>query len=268
MRPDRIGFHVSAFGSDNVLAALSACGRHGFAGLEIFADTTVVFADRPDEFRAILDIAGVSLAGVHCGGQLTAPEFHDAEVAEWTRMLAWIKAVGGDYAIYCGGERAMDPVADLKHAASLLNEIGGVARTIGVTFCYQPDQRSPFRTRQSLGRLLEETDPEVVKLCVDTAHLAKTEIDPAGFLAMHAGRLHVVHVRDLRKPETPDISRDGYVDPGKGVVDLSGQSAALRAAGFGGWVVGVVGRPHLTAHKSVEQTAVCFRSTLGLQLAL
>lgn len=268
MRPDRIGFHVSAFGSDNVLAALSACARHGFAGLEIFADTTVVFADRPDEFRAILEISGVSLAGVHCGGQLTAPEFHDAEMAEWTRMLSWIKAVGGDYAVYCGGERAMDPSLDLKHAAKLLNDIGGVARTIGVTFCYQPDQRSPFRTRQSLGRLLEVTDAENVKLCVDTAHVAKTEIDPAGFLAMHGSRLAVVHVRDLRRPDTPDLSRDGFVDPGRGVVDLKVQGEALHAAGFDGWVVGVVGRPHVTAHRSVEQTAICFRNTLGLQLAV
>jgi inosose dehydratase len=267
VRPERVGFHVSAFGSDNLLAALSSCARHGFAGLEIFADTSVVFADRPEEFRAILDIAGVDLAGVHCGGQLTAPEFHEAEVAEWTRMLAWIKAVGGDYAVYCGGERALDPTADLEHAASLLNEIGRVAQATGVTLCYQPDQRSPFRTRQSLARLLEETDPALVKLCVDTAHLARTEIDPGAFLATHGKRLHVVHVRDLRKPDTPDISRDGYVDPGRGVVDLAGVSTALLAAGFEGWVVGVVGRPHVTAHRSVEQTAVCFRSTLGLALA-
>src|ERR1044071_4045378 len=75
----RAGFHVSAFGSENVLAALSACSKFGFEAIELFADTTMIFADRPGEFRDILDISGVDLAGIHSGGTLTAPEFHAAE---------------------------------------------------------------------------------------------------------------------------------------------------------------------------------------------
>ena len=259
---------MSAFGSENVLAALSACSRHGFAAIEAFADTSLIFAERPDEFRTLMEISGVRLAGLHAGGVLTASEFHAAEIAEWERMLDWVRDVGADYAAYYGGERSNDPVADVASAASLLTAIGRAANLRGVAFCYEPDRRSPFGTRQSLARLLALTEPAVVRLSVDTAHLACTEIDPARFIAEHASRIHVVHVRDVGGPGTPDISRDGFVDPGAGVVDLGSVRDSLRAMGYDGWVVGVVARPHVAPQKSVEQTARFFRDSMWLQLAV
>ena len=268
MSPDRVGFHVSAFGSENVLAALSACARHGFPAVEIFADTTLIFAERPDEFRTLIEISGVALAGVHAGGMLTAPEFHEAEVAEWKRVFDWVRDAGADYAVYCGGERSYDPMSDVVCAARLLNELGRAAKERGVAFCYEPDRGSPFRTRQALARLIARTDPALVRLSVDTAHVARTEPDPAAFFAAHRSRIHVVHVRDLRRPETPDISRDGFVDPGDGIVDLPGVHAALRGTGYDGWIIGVVARPHVGPQHSVEQTARFFRESMGLQLAV
>lgn len=268
MRPDRVGFHVSAFGSENILAALSSCARHGFPAIEIFADTTLIFAERPQEFRELIDISGVDLAGVHAGGILTAPEYHSAEIAEWERVFAWVRDVGADYAVYYGGERTGGQAADVDAAAHLLDTLGRAAAARGVKFCYEPDRHCPFRTRQALARLISKTDPEFVRLSVDTAHVARTEIDPSRFFAEHRSRIHVVHVRDLRRDETPDISRDGYVDPGTGVVDLDLVRESLDEIGYDGWVVGVVARPHVAPQHSVEHTARFFRESMGIPLAV
>jgi sugar phosphate isomerase/epimerase len=268
VRPDRAGFHVSAFGSENVLAALSSCSRHGIPAIEIFADTTLIFAERPDEFREILAISGVELSGVHSGGTLTAPEFHGGEFAEWERVFDWVRAVNADYAVYYGGDRWASQPLDVDAAATLLNELGRAATDRGVTFCYEPDRHCPFRTRHSFARLLTRLDPLFVKLSVDTAHLARTEIDPARFIAENKDRIHVVHVRDLRRPETADISRDGYVDPGAGIVEFGLVREALDAIGYDGWVVGVVARPHVAPQQSVERTARFFRESLGIPLGV
>jgi sugar phosphate isomerase/epimerase len=107
-----------------------------------------------------------------------------------------------------------------------------------------------------------------VKLSVYTAHLARTEIDPARFIAENKDRIHVVHVRDLRRPETADISRDGYVDPGAGIVEFGLVREALDAIGYDGWVVGVVARPHVAPQQSVERTARFFRESLGIPLGV
>jgi sugar phosphate isomerase/epimerase len=268
VRPDRVGFHVSAFGSENILAALSSCARFGFPTIEIFADTTLIFAERAHEFRELIDISGVDLAGVHSGGTLTAPEYHEAEIAAWERVFDWVRDVGADYAVYYGGERTSGQPEDLEAAAALLDALGHAAARRGVTFCYEPDRHCPFRTRQSLARLIAKTDPQFVRLSVDTAHLARTEIDPASFIASHKERIHVVHVRDLRRAETPDISRDGFVDPGDGVVDLGLVRESLDAVGYAGWVVGVVARPHVAPQRSVERTARFFREAMGIPLAV
>lgn len=263
-----MGFHVSAFGSENILAALSSCARHGFPTIEIFADTTLIFAERAHEFRELIDISGVDLSGVHSGGMLTAPEYHYAEIAAWERVFDWVRDVGADYAIYYGGERNAGQPEDLDAAAALLDELGRRAARRHVTFCYEPDRHCPFRTRQSLARLLERTDPRFVRLSVDTAHLARTEIDPAEFIASHNDRIHVVHVRDLRREDTPDLSRDGFVDPGTGIVDLDEVRKSLDAIGYEGWIVGVVARPHVAPQHSVQHTARFFRESMGIPLAV
>ena len=263
-----MGFHVSAFGSENILAALSSCARHGFPTIEIFADTTLIFAERPDEFRELINISGVDLGGVHAGGTLTAPEYHDAEIAEWERVFDWIRDVGAGYAVYYGGERTAGQAEDLEAAASLLDALGHAAARRGVTFCYEPDRHCPFRTRQSLARLIARTDPHFVRLSVDTAHLARTELDTSHFIAAHRDRIHVVHVRDLRRSDTPDISRDGFVDPGTGIVDLGLVRHSLEAIGYDGWIVGVVARPHVAPQTSVERTARFFRESMGIPLAV
>jgi sugar phosphate isomerase/epimerase len=268
VRPDRAGFHVSAFGSENILAALSACARHGFPAIEVFADTAIIFSERPHEFRELIGISGVELAGIHSGGTLTAPEYHGGELAAWERVFDWIRDVGADYAVYYGGDRWAGQVSDAGAAARLLNDLGRAAARRGVTFCYEPDRHCPFRTRQSLARLLAATDPALVRLSVDTAHVTRTEIEPSRFFEEHGRRIHVVHVRDLCREDTPDISRDGFVDPGTGTVEFGPVRDTLRSLGYEGWVVGVVARPHVAPQRSVERTARFFRESMGIPLAV
>lgn len=261
----RVGFHVSAFGSHQVLAALSGLSKCGFEGLEIYADTSQIFADRPEEFRTILGIAGVGFAGVHGGGLLTSDEFREAEMTEWKRLVEWVGAAGGEYAVYYGGESHADLVTDLHRAASFLNELGKSAAEHGVRLCYEPDRGCPFATKPTISALMERTDPQWVALSVDTAHLATMGLDPALFLLTQQQRLAVVHVRDLRDRDDPESAHDPHGEIGAGTLDLAGVAEALRATSFSGWIMGVVDRPSHSAHESAIAAAHHFRTVLGLE---
>lgn len=261
----RVGFHVSAFGSSQVLAALSSLSAEGFVGLEIYADTTHIFSDRPDEFRQILDITGIGLAGVHGGGLLTSEEFREAEMAEWVRLVDWTAKAGGSYAIFYGGESHADHATDLRRAASFLNEIGRHASSLGVTLCYEPDRACPFSSRERIAALMERTLPEHVKLSADTAHLQSMGLDPALFLLSQRSRVHVVHLRDLRDPSTPEGAENPHCEMGDGVVDLESVAESLRHVAFDGWKIGVVERPSASAHESARRAAKHFREFLGFQ---
>lgn len=265
MRP-RVGFHASAWGSEHLLAALSGVAQHGFDGTEVYADTSHVFADNPGEFATILDITGVGLSGLHSGGVLTDPDFHEAELAEWERLLEWVKITGGEYAIYYGGEPTDDMDADIEHGANLLDQIGELAAARGVRFCYEPDARGPFQTKESVAFLLARTDPKHVGLSIDTAHIHAMGVDPALFVLTQSRRLHVVHVRDVQLDvDAPNERADPYVDPGEGSLDLMGIADALRSTGFAGWIVGVVDNPRQSALISAGRTAKYFRDFLQLE---
>lgn len=262
-RAPRVGFHVSCFGTTHLLAALSGVSQQGFHGLEVYADTTHIYADRPAEFRAIMDIAGVRLAGVHGGGLLTSEEFRAGEIAEWQRLLRWVADAGGDYAVFYGGESHVDDATDVRRAASFLNEVGKTAVAAGVRLCYEPNLTCPFRNGERIADLMDRTDPKRVWLSADTAHLVSMGVDPAMFLVTQRQRLAVLHVRDLRAADDPLAATQPRVEPGAGIVDLPSVADALRAVGFDGWIVGAVDSPSSSPLESVRATAAHFRGPLG-----
>ncbi len=262
----RIGFHASAWGSDHLLAALHGLARCGFGGIEVYADVSHVFADRPEEFKDILEITGVPLAGIHSGGLLTNEEFHEAEELEWRRLLEWVKAAGGDYAIYYGGEGTGDADADTKRAAALLNRVGAIGLEVGVKLCYEPDRHCPFNSREGVARLMRETDPSLLSLSADTAHLEQMGFDPTMFLLTQKHRLGVVHIRDLRREDDDSISGDEFVDPGRGRIDLRGVADTLRMIRYDGWIVGVVDNPAESPLTSAQNTSHYFSGELDLEM--
>lgn len=265
MTEPKIGFHVSAWGSAHLLGALSGLGRNGFQGIEIYGDTTHVYAERPDEFVTILEISGIPLAGVHSGGVLTQPEFRESELLEWRRLVDWTVEVGGDYAVYYGGEAGEDFGSDLRVAASLLDAIGGYAAERGVRFCYEPDLRCPFNTRERVVELLRHTEAGKVWLSVDTAHLVEMGFDPAFFLLTQRARVGLVHLHDIRTLDDDLVPEGLDVDLGDGRVDLPAVAHTLRSIGFDGWIVGCVPKPSHSAARSAQNCADYFREVLDLR---
>lgn len=269
----RVGFHVSAFGSHHLLAALSALSRCGFEGIEIYGDTTHIFASDPGEFRAILEITHLDLAGVHSGGLLTSAEYRDGELAEWRRLVEWTAKAGGSYAIFYGSESSGTPAEDLARAASFLDEIGGFAAERGVRLLYEPDRSCPFRTRERISALLAATDATKVGLSVDTAFLTRMGLDPSLFVVSYKQRIGVIHMRDLaaRPPgaATADSpAADGeelFTEIGQGTVDLAAVAEAIRMVGYREWIVGVVDRPRGQAIMSADGAAQYMRESLGLE---
>jgi len=117
------------------------------------------------------------------------------------------------------------------------NKAGEEARKMNITFCYhnhafefQPIQdSSPFQT------LMESTDPDLVKLEVDVFWISVAGLDPARFIRQHAGRVHLLHLKD-KKAGTPQmydqqVAPDAFQPVGSGVLDFQ---TILQAASESG----------------------------------
>lgn len=115
---------------------------------------------------------------------------------------------------------------DLPAVAARLNRIGERCRERGLLFAYHNHdwEFRPSDTAYFLDLLLDATDPRVVALELDVYWAAHAGVDPVEVQRMRAGRIPMVHLKDM--------ARDGgFAELGAGTLDLPAILAAADVAG-------------------------------------
>lgn len=199
----------------------------------------------------------------HLTGPLSALEPDDvpalAERAAW--FAAALAEVGGSVLLVrpVPGAGDMDPLDEqaLHTLASSWEAVGRATAEHGVRTALHVDFLSALRRDDSLDRLLELTDPELVGLAVDTGELAAAGLDPAAIVARHGARVVHVQYKDALAVDEHDEYlqphahwtvrvRGGerevprwFAEPGAdgGLVDFEAVTRALVDVGYSGWVV-------------------------------
>lgn len=145
----------------------------------------------------------------------------------------------------------------IAQLASCWNAVGRATREHGVRTALHVDFLSALRREETLDRLLDLADPELVGLAIDTGELAVAGIDPVEAIRRHAGRVWHIHLKDaLAVDEAEEYLRphahwtvrvEGgereisrwFAEPGieGGRVDSTAVVRALAETGYSGWVV-------------------------------
>lgn len=97
-----------------------------------------------------------------------------------------------------------------------------------------------------LERLLDEVDPQILKICFDTGHHSYAGFDPVAFMRRHIDRIAYMHFKDIDPAVKASAiaNRTGFYDAcgqgifcnlGKGDVDFPAVRQVLLDAGFDGW---------------------------------
>ena len=117
----------------------------------------------------------------------------------------------------------------------------------GVAMTYHYHMGTVVETEADIDRLMRATG-DAVGLLLDTGHLTYAGGDPVRLAGRHGARINHVHCKDIRRPAL-DRARAGdwsfldavvagvFTVPGDGCVEFPGVLAALRDAGYGGWLV-------------------------------
>lgn len=95
-------------------------------------------------------------------------------------------------------------------------------------------------------RLLEETDPDLLRICIDTGHCTYAGFDPVAFMKRHMDRITYVHFKstDARIKAQAIANRTGFYDAcGQGIfcnladgeVDFPAVRQLLLDADYDGW---------------------------------
>ena len=152
----------------------------------------------------------------------------------------------------------LDPLDDAVTAlATCWERVGRATSEHGVRTALHMDFLSALRPGDSLARLMDYTDPELVGLAVDTGELAAAGLDPVELIRRYAGRVWHVQLKDALAVDAAEEylqphahwtvrvrggSREvprWFAEPGAdgGLVDAAAVVRALVDIGYAGWIV-------------------------------
>ena len=179
----------------------------------------------PAEIRAALERTG-----------LAAPSAHvpiEALENDWLRTLEAAQTIGHRWLVVAWVPEELRPDLDgWRRVADRFNQAAAAAREAGIGFAYHNHdfEFAPLEGRVPYDVLLEETDPDLVRLELDLYWIAKGGRDPLEYFQRYPGRFPLVHVKDMGED-------GGMVDVGEGTIDFGRVIVRAQQAGITHWFV-------------------------------
>jgi len=238
---------------------LDEIARLGFQGTQ-----TGIGFPQGDTMREALRARGLRLAEVYAALPCSADGPQPGALEEGRARLEQLHAGGGEVLVvalafaperHAVAGRATAPDtpgltdAGWRALADLLHQLGREAQALGHPLAFHVHAATYVETGPELDRLVRETDPELVGLCLDAGHYTLGGGDPVDAIRRHGERVVHVHLKDVDAAVLKRLREgliDGFLDAlreriftelGAGVLDLRGIIEALVARDYSGWLM-------------------------------
>ena len=240
----------------------------GYPAVENFAFITKYFDNNADEVNALLKKYGLELVNLY-------EHYTDDSEADYQSAVEYVdfmKRTGATYLNLQGVMWSDAPnlrptdEARIREYAALSNRISALCRENGLVACFHPHMNTPVFTEEQIDLLLSQTDPELVTLCLDTAHTTLAGMDPVKAFEKYIGRLGYVHLKDVDPDETvsPEWPMDRFRPLGVGTVDFKGIYKVLQRHGWDGVLCVELDRQPVCNYKSAMVSRRYLHDVLGL----
>jgi sugar phosphate isomerase/epimerase len=130
--------------------------------------------------------------------------------------------------------------ADWQRNADFLNQTGERLRREGLALSYHNHNMefAPLGDTCGYDILMRETDATVVGMELDIGWAAAAGRDPMTLMHQYAGRIRMLHVKDVSSATKPNFVGQQISSPlGKGVVDWAALFSLARSQGIKGYFV-------------------------------
>ena len=191
----------------------------------------------------------------------------DASFAAFTNQVAFLQAVGAKDVVVAELANAVNQVrtkavltdrpilneAQWYLLTSQLDRAGQYAANLGMQLSYHPHVGTGVMTIAETVRLLDETNPKYVGLCLDTAHLRYggcSQDELVELTRKYVKRITHVHLKNVRTAVLPEavsrkysfyeaIQRGIFTVPGDpaGELDLGRILQLLKEANYDRWMI-------------------------------
>lgn len=201
----------------------------GFAGVQLKSAQYNGFVNSPEGFK---DRYG-PLSDLAQGGLIVYPGNDPHSWPERLHpILSFAALVGAPHICLCSGVYATGASeAQVRGVAEVLMKIGVRAQEAGLIISIHNHVNSLVESEADIVRLLDQLDPDLCGLTLDTAHAAKAGIPSVAALAVRF-RKHLLNVH------LKDLAADGrFCALGQGTLDLPPILRALEEIDYRQWLI-------------------------------
>jgi inosose dehydratase len=212
----------------DTLDTLRRIASAGCEGVELFDGNLAEFADDADRLAGALESNGLTLIGVYSGANFVFDDILDEELWRIRRASELGRRFGAEHLVVGGGAQRVEPAGedDYRRLAAALDRVMDIADEHGLTATYHPHLSTIVEGPDQVDDIFARTG---IGFCPDLGHLAAAGGDCGDLVRRYADRIPYIHYKD--------VTADGaFVPLGEGTVDLASVTAALRDAGYDGWI--------------------------------
>lgn len=214
----------------------------------------------PARLRSELERRGLKV----CGGVVMA---NLEEPAKWAELEQQVLASGellsgsnaqflvlidGAYSDLFTGQRIEPERLDASAWKRLIDAVHRIANTVRgrfkVQLVFHPHADTHVQYEDQIEALLEETDPALVGLCLDTGHHAYRGGDPVSFMRHHHRRIPYLHLKSVDREKQKQVERQKlpfakavelgvFCEPSEGAVDFLALRTLLQEIDYEGFAI-------------------------------
>jgi inosose dehydratase len=246
--------------SEMALAGFQGCS----VGHKYPTDTAVL--------KRELDLRGLRVSEPWVSTLFTVKDMEERTVENFKQQMAFIKEMGGTDIVVAelGHAVHQQPVAVLPNKpifdddqwSAMISGLEGLGRTAaenGMRLCYHHHMGTGVMFRPEVDRLMNDTDPELVHLLLDTGHLYWAGDDPLDMTKAYADRIKHVHLKDIRGDVLKRCTEQRlsflesmlegvFTVPGDGVIDFQPILQVLSDNNYEGWLMVEAEQDHRKAN--------------------
>ncbi len=238
----KLACYIGPWGNDGLIQAIQDIAGSGFDGIECPASIVTEYEDRLHVFEEILSHSRLRLAGLLQKMDLLDREHADEQVERAANSARFLGAGGEGCLTIYHGETRETPLTeeDWSTLGAMIEEIGTRCAEFGVTLCYLPRAMRLVGSENEIKRLLLMTNPDCVKLAVDTAETVLAGATPERLFKQFADRLRHVRYRDVsgskRRSRATSAKPGSTPQFGRGAINFESVSKALLTCGYNQWI--------------------------------
>lgn len=240
----------------------------GYQAVENFAFITKYFDNNADEVNDLLKKYNLELCNMY-------EHYTDDPEADYQSAVEYVdfmKKTGTTYlnlqAVMWHDAPSLRPIdqAKIMDYAKLSDRIGKLCKDNGMVACFHPHANTAVYTEEEIDLFCQNTNPEWVTLCLDTAHTTIGGMDAVAAFDKYAPRIGYVHLKDV-DPDVVEYAEkpmERFRPLGDGTVDFRGVYNTLKKHGYDGVLCVELDRQPVCNYKSAMVSRRYLHDVLGL----